>query len=93
MRDAIGPASALISEFIVARPRSLPAPRALLLVLAVAAALGGCGRRGRLEPPPTPESEQAAAKAASSKTGIHKRAPNPPIRAPDRPFILDPLLQ
>lgn len=77
----------------MARPRNLPALRALVLVLAVGAALGGCGRRGRLEPPPTPESEQAAAKAASSKTGIHKRPPNPQIRPPDQPFVLDPLLQ
>ncbi len=75
----------------MARPRSLPALRAIVLVLAMGAALGGCGRRGRLEPPPTPESEQAAAKA--SKTGVHKRVPNPPIRAPDQPFLLDPLLQ
>ena len=94
MRKGAGPAvSALFSEFTLARPRSLPALRAIVLVLAAGVALGGCGRRGGLEPAPTPESEQAAARAASSKTGIHKRPPNPPIRPPDQPFVLDPLLQ
>ena len=75
----------------MARPPSRPAVPALLVVLAVAALLGGCGRRGRLEPPPTPESI-AAAKAKETKTGIHRRAPNPPIRPPNQPFVLDPIL-
>ena len=79
-------------EMILARPTPVPVLRALLLVLLVGTALGGCGRRGRLEPPPTPESIAAAEKAKDSKTGLHKRVPNPPIRAPDRPFVLDPIL-
>ena len=77
---------------ILARPPSPSAVRAILLVLVVGATLGACGRRGRLEPPPTPESIAAAEKAKESKSGLHKRPPNPPIRAPNQPFVLDPLL-
>lgn len=80
------------SEMILARPPSRPAVRVVLLMLVLGAGLGGCGRRGRLEPPPTPESIAAAEKAKDSKSGIHKRVPNPPIRAPDQPFLLDPIL-
>ena len=76
----------------LARPSPIPALRAIALVLAVGVALAGCGRRGRLEPPPTPESIAAAEKAKNAKTGIHKRVPNPAIRAPDQPFVLDPIL-
>ena len=76
----------------MARPPSRSAVRAVILVLAVGTSLGACGRRGRLEPPPTPESIAAAEKAKDSKSGIHKRAPNPPIRAPQQPFVLDPIL-
>lgn len=77
----------------MSRPRNPSAVRAALLVLAVAAALGGCGRRGRLEPPPTPESEAAAAdKAGNTKAGVHRRASNRPILAPNTPFVLDPIL-
>ena len=77
---------------ILARPSPIPAVRAIALVLAVGVALAGCGRRGRLEPPPTPESIAAAEKAKGAKTGIHKRVPNPAIRAPNQPFALDPIL-
>ena len=63
-----------------------------MLLMMFGATLGGCGRRGRLEPPPTPESVAAAEKAKDSKTGVHKRPPNPPIRPPNQPFVLDPLL-
>ena len=77
---------------ILARPSPIPAIRALVLVLAVGVALAGCGRRGRLEPPPTPESIAAAQKAKDSKSGIAKRVPNPAIRAPNQPFVLDPIL-
>lgn len=80
------------SEMILARPPIVSAFRAAVLVLCLGALLAGCGRRGRLEPPPTPESIAAAEKAKDSKTGIHKRVPNPPIRAPNQPFILDPIL-
>lgn len=75
---------------ILARPSPIPAIRATVLVLALGVALAGCGRRGRLEPPPTPESIAAAEKA--SKSNVHKRVPNPVIRAPNQPFVLDPIL-
>lgn len=77
---------------ILARPQIVSTIRAAVLVVCLGAVLAGCGRRGRLEPPPTPESIAAAEKAKDSKTGIHKRPPNPPIRAPNQPFVLDPLL-
>ena len=80
------------SEILLARPHSPAAVRAVLLVLGVGVSLSGCGRRGRLEPPPTPESTAAAEKARDSKTGLHRRPPNPPIRAPNQPFVLDPIL-
>ena len=76
----------------MARPHPRPVLRAAVLLLVVGAVLGGCGRRGRLEPPPTPESIAAAEKARDSKSGLHKRPSNPPIRPPNQPFLLDPLL-
>ena len=85
-------AARLASEINLARSRPQPAVRTLILALALGLALAGCGRRGRLEPPPTPESIAAAEKAKNSKTGLHKRVPNPPIRAPNQPFVLDPIL-
>ena len=75
---------------------------AALCALALALAVGGCGRRGRLEPPPDPDHPfaygyPAAAKAAGeaggeTRTATPRRAKNPPIKAPDEPFVLDPLL-
>lgn len=76
----------------MSRVRSLTIARTALLTFAIGAALGGCGRRGRLEPPPTPESIAAAEKDKDTKSGIQKRPPNPPIRVPTRPFVLDPIL-
>ena len=55
----------------------------------LAATVAGCGRRGRLEPPPDPN----APPQEDSKSGIKRRPHNPPIRAPDTPFVLDPLLK
>jgi predicted small lipoprotein YifL len=57
----------------------------LALVLALAAALGasGCGRKGRLEPPP----EQLPA-----PTPDGKKQPDPGIQRPKTSFPLDPLL-
>ena len=62
---------------------------AVLLVLA--AALGGCGRRGRLEPPPDPNAPAEASDV--SKAGFHKKPVRPPILPPNTPFVLDPLLK
>ena len=77
--------------------------RAAIAVLAAALALGGCGRRGKLEPPPDPNNPFALgadpqAKAADgtaggqTKDGRPHRPKNPPIRPPNESFILDPLL-
>ena len=69
---------------------------AALSVMMLALSLGGCGRRGRLEPPPDPNAPKAADTSADAgsltKAGPHRRAKNPPIRPPNEPFILDPLL-
>ena len=71
----------------------------------MALTLGGCGRHGRLEPPPDPNnpfalgSDDAPAQASTadqpgsnSRLGTHRRKKNPPIRPPHDSFILDPLL-
>ena len=60
-------------------PRFAPA---VILVLAAALALSGCGRKGKLEPPP----EQQLTKGPEGKT----RDPGP--EKPHKPFVLDPLL-
>lgn len=75
----------------------------LLLIGAMALALGasGCGRRGPLEPPPgSIEAQQQQAEERGEELSnvtiqpIGKGASRktPPIRAPKQPFILDPLL-
>jgi predicted small lipoprotein YifL len=55
----------------------------VLTIVALGAALGlaGCGRKGRLEPPPGQELVQKNGK--QSDPGVYK---------PKKPFILDPLL-
>ena len=76
-------------------------PHLLCGALALTLALGGCGRRGPLEPPPG--SLQAQQEAAEEKgealsnvtippVGKGNSRKTPPIRAPKEPFILDPLL-
>lgn len=75
---------------------------AVLAVVALALALGGCGRRGRLEPAPDPNNpfalgtpkpvEDAGNPADKGKAGVHRRPKNPPIEPPNEPFVLDPLL-
>lgn len=71
----------------MARGRRVLAGAVLAAMLVTA--LAGCGRRGALEPPPdpsvaaTPHPDQLAA----------VRRPRPiPIKPPDQPFLLDPLL-
>lgn len=64
--------------------------RGAVLGLVIASlSLGGCGRRGRLEPAPDPN---APVRSDVTKQGVHRRPKNPPIVAPHDSFILDPLL-
>ena len=75
---------------------------AILTTVALALALGGCGRRGKLEPPPDPNNPfaygqpdptlDANGQPSKTKVGTHRRPKNPPIRPPTDSFILDPLL-
>ncbi len=83
-------------------------PTLVVLVLA-GAALGGCGKRGPVEPPPgvapppraktvDPSALQVAPATPSllRSTGSRPESPEPVVRpAPlePRPFVLDPLLQ
>ena len=81
--------------------KTLSAPLLLCGALALTLALGGCGRRGPLEPPPgSIEAQQEAAeekgeelsKVTIPPVGKGSSRKTPPIRAPKEPFILDPLL-
>lgn len=81
-----------------------PTLRMSLMIGAVALlalSTSGCGRRGRLLPPADPDNPfateapgaaEAGQKDDKGKAGVHRRPANPPIRPPDKPFILDPLL-
>ena len=79
----------------------LKTPLLLSSALVLALALGACGRRGPLEPPPgSVEAQQQQAEESGQELSnvtiqpIGKGASRkvPPIRAPKQPFILDPLL-
>ena len=74
------------------RFRSRNPLKAAAAILVLAAALGGCGRRGRLEPPPDPNARPSDASDVS-KAGFHKKPVRPPILPPNTPFVLDPLLK
>ena len=74
---------------------------ALILLGAAALALGGCGRKGPLELPPTASSQPAAAVQGNtdqaSKPSVFDpsygaNAPPTAGRGPKKPFALDPLL-
>ncbi len=64
-------------------------PRAALLAVAAALVLAGCGRRGDLEPPPSPNAVQTP--ADPHKLDLHRTSSK--ITPPKKAFILDPLLQ
>ncbi len=59
---------------------------AMVLVLSAALALGACGRRGDPLPP-----SSAAVLATDEQGQVVKQAPAATV--PDRPFILDGLIQ
>ncbi|MGB9114595.1 LPS translocon maturation chaperone LptM [Bradyrhizobium sp.] len=76
---------------------------ALILLGATALVLGGCGRKGPLDLPPTASSQPAAAvqsdpaAAQASKPSVFDpsygaNAPPTAPKGPKKPFVLDPLL-
>ena len=75
---------------------------AALGILLVVLATSGCGRRGRLEPPPDPQNpfalgtpkpvDVSAKPGEKAKASAPRRAKNPAILPPDEPFVLDPML-
>ena len=77
---------------------------AILLLSAAALALGGCGRKGPLDLPPTASSQQPAAAVPADTEADQASKPSvfnpsygadaPPTagRGPKRSFVLDPLL-
>ncbi len=81
---------------------SAPKPILTIAVLSVALTLGACGRRGPLEPhpdaPPTQKAQQKAEDEADRQQAVRpalggsRRTLSSPIQAPQKPFILDPLL-
>ena len=62
----------------------------LALFLAAALALAGCGRAGPLEPPPDPNAVAKPADSDPTHVQVHHKPP--PIKPPNAPFVLDPLL-
>lgn len=98
---------AALSETLMRLLLSAPG-RALLVSALLVLALGACGRRGPLEPPPDPsatpaqrQQAQAAADAEDDEdqeaTTLPSPTPTPRRRSraytiPKEPFILDPLL-
>jgi predicted small lipoprotein YifL len=76
---------------------------ALILLGATVLALGGCGRKGPLDLPPTASSQAPAAVQSdprvdeASKPSVFNSsygadAPPTASKGPKRPFVLDPLL-
>jgi predicted small lipoprotein YifL len=96
--------AARIGDFIVNRKFSPTASGwAIILLSAVALALGGCGRKGPLDlPPNTPPQAAAAAQAdadhePATQPSVYDptygtQAPPSTPKGPKRPFVLDPLL-
>lgn len=60
--------------------KSLERLLVVTILIAVPAVLAGCGRKGDLDPPSMPVEQQ------------NKLSTPTPQAAPDKPFILDPLL-
>jgi predicted small lipoprotein YifL len=70
--------------------------RTLVIAALAIAALAGCGRRGALEPPGEPQTTVVPSAdvvlSSSASPGTLEPPRAKPIAAPDRPFILDPLI-
>jgi predicted small lipoprotein YifL len=66
---------------------------ALALVGLAAGGLGGCGRAGPLEPPPSAQAVAKQTSTAENNSGLPQPHQQPkPIEAPKQSFFLDPLL-
>jgi len=73
--------------------RALKINFAALALAAAAGGLGGCGRAGPLEPPPSAEAAAKQASETEANSGVPQARPKPkPIQAPKQSFFLDPLL-
>lgn len=94
--------AARIGEFIVTRfSRPTSSGWAIILASAALLVLGGCGRKGPLDLPPSAGSSSAAATDSEAQAANKPSVFNPnygadaPPTAPKvakRPFVLDPLL-
>ncbi|MGD0634446.1 MAG: lipoprotein [Beijerinckiaceae bacterium] len=62
-----------------------------VLLLVAACLLGGCGRRGPLEPPPGAAPDQKQTKPDQAAKPPKPAVNGDPV-APNRPFTLDPIL-
>lgn len=65
---------------------------ALLLALGVALGAAGCGRRGDLEPPPSPNAVAPTPSPTGDPLAAMSHHKDQPITPPKGPFALDPLL-
>lgn len=70
---------------------------AFAIIVVLGLTLGACGRKGPLEPhPDEPRAAPAASQEGGATRGLTlsggRRTTSSPVRAPDRPFILDGLL-
>ena len=97
--------AARIGDFEVTRDDRPNYRWALILLGAAALTLGGCGRKGPLDLPPTASSQQPVASAVQTDPSAPPQAANPNLfnpnnsdqlptagKGPKRPFALDPLL-
>ena len=75
---------------MVMRSRRVRTLAAFGILVMLASTVAGCGRRGRLEPPPNPDAPPPV--NTTTKSGVHKRPRKMPIVPPTQPFVLDPLL-
>jgi predicted small lipoprotein YifL len=66
-----------------------PRSRAALLAAVALVSLCACGRRGELEPPPSPDAVQTPAN--NHNLELHRTSRT--ITPPDKDFVLDPLLK
>ncbi|WP_141703355.1 LPS translocon maturation chaperone LptM [Methylobrevis pamukkalensis] len=74
------------------RPSSRALRALILLPLAAALLVAGCGRRGALQPPGSEERQLETPSLITAPLGRSAPDDAPDEKAPDKPFVLDPLL-